>query len=152
MDNNHYNQILQKIDGLFNQVESQQVKRLELDLLKRITIRLLSFDCSDCTDYLSEVEHYVDYLEIHKKMGDKQQLKEYRKLIGAIKAHLQKEHGLVPEGYYMSIYMSIGMSIGLVLGLTIFDHLALGLPIGLSVGLAVGSGIDALYAKKGMTI
>lgn len=145
-------QILQRIDGLFSQIEGQQAKRLKLDLLKRIIIRLLSFECSGCTDHLSEMERCIDYLEINKKIVDKQKLREYRNLVEAIKTHLQKEHGLVPEGYYLSIYLSIGISVGMILGLAIFDNLAFGLPIGLSVGLAVGSGIDAMYAKKGMTI
>jgi F0F1-type ATP synthase assembly protein I len=147
-----YNQILEKIDGLNDEIDDKQAKTLELDLLKRITIRLHSFDCTECANYLSEMCEYIDYLDENKNSLEKQKLKDYRKIIEEIKTHLQKEHGLIPEGYYLSIYMSIGMSIGLVFGLTVFDNLAMGLPIGMSIGLAIGAGIDADYKKKGKTI
>lgn len=152
MDNRNYNQILEKIARLNDEIDDKQAKKLELDLLKRITIRLQSFDCTECANYLSELRGYINYLDKNKNSLEKQELKKYRKIKEKIKTHLQKEHGLVPEGYYLSIYMSIGMSIGLVFGLIVFDNLALGLPIGLAIGVAIGSGIDADYKKKGKTI
>jgi len=152
MDNRNYDQIIEKIDRLNDEMDVKQTKGLELDLLKRITIRLLSFDCTECANYLSEMSDYVNYLDENKNSFDKQKLKDYRKIIEEIKAHLQKEHGLVTEGYYQSIYMSIGMSIGLMFGLAVFDNLAMGLPIGMVMGLAIGAGIDADYKKKGKTL
>lgn len=152
MDNKNYNQIIEKIDSLTNEIDDKQAKTLDLDLLKRITIRLQSFDCAECANYLPEIGEYVNYLYENKNVLEKQRLKEYGEIIGKIETHLQNEHGLVSEGYYMSVYMSIGMSIGLVFGLTIFDNLALGLPIGMAIGIAIGSGIDADNKKKGKTI
>lgn len=152
MDNMTYDKLLKTLDRLMLELDDKQVKSLELDMLKRIAIRLQSFECSECEDNLSRLGEYVRYLDENRDSLDKKELKEYRKSIELIKAHLQKGHGLVPEGYYMSIYMSLGMSIGLVFGMLVFDNLALGLPLGMSVGLAIGSGIDADYKKKGKTI
>lgn len=152
MKNESYDQIIEDVDRLKINLNNKQVKTLELDMLKRIAIRLKSFDCRECEDSMSTLGEYVRYLDENRNSLDKRELKEYRKRIEGIKAHLQKEHGLVPEGYYMSIYMSLGMSIGLVFGMLVFDNLALGLPIGMSVGLAIGAGIDADYKKKGKTI
>ncbi len=47
MDNRSYNQTLEKIDRLNDEIDGKQAKTLELDLLKRITIRLQTFDCVD---------------------------------------------------------------------------------------------------------
>lgn len=152
MDNMTYDKLLKTLDRLMLELDDKQVKSLELDMLKRIAIRLQSFECSECEDNLPRLGEYVRYLDENRDSLDKKELKEYRKNIELIKAHLQKEHGLVPEGYYMSIYMSLGMSIGLVFGMLVFDNLALGLPIGMSTGLAIGAGIDADYKKKGKTI
>ena len=152
MNNKNYKKILEKIARLNDEIDDKQAKTLELDLLKRIIIRLQAFDCTECANNLSELSGYVNYLDENKNSLEKQELKEYRKIIEEIKTHLQKEHGLVPQGYYLSVYMSIGMSIGLVFGLTVFDNLALGLPIGMAIGIAIGSGIDADYKKKGKII
>lgn len=152
MDNRNYNQILEKITKLNDEIDDKQSKILELDLLERITIRLQSLDCIERANNLYELGGYVNYLNKNKDSLGKQELKEYRKTIGEITTHLQKGHGLVPEGYYLSIYIPFGMSIGLVFGLIIFDNLALGLPIGMAIGIAIGSVIDADHKKKGKTI
>lgn len=152
MDNKNFNQILEKLNKISEIMHKKQANSLELDLLKRIIIRLQSFDCNECKNYLSDIEIYLNYFNDNIDFIEKQKLKEYRKTLGNIKNHLQKEHGLYPEGTYTSTYMSIGMSIGLVFGLTVFDNIALGLPIGLGIGLAIGSGIDADLKKKGKII
>ena len=152
MDNINYNQIIEKIARLSDEIDDKQVETLALDLLKRITIRLQSFDCTECGNYLSEISGYVNYLDENKNSLEKQQLQEYRKIMEEIKIHLQNEHGLVPEGFYLGIYMSFGMSIGLLFGMIVFDNFVLGMPIGMAIGVAIGSGIDADYKKKGKTI
>ena len=55
MDNRNYNEILEKIARLNDEIDNKQAKTLDLDLLKRIIIRLQSFDCNECTNYLSEI-------------------------------------------------------------------------------------------------
>ena len=152
MDNRNDNQILEKISRLKDEIDDKLAKVLELDLLKQLTIRLQSFDCAECANYLSELSGSIHYLDEKKNSLEKQDFKKHRKMIENMKTHLQKEHGLIPEGYYLSIYMSIGMSIGLIFGMIVFDNLALGLPIGLAIGVAIGSGIDADCKKKGKTI
>lgn len=151
MEHKEFERTLERTKALNGKMDDKLVKSLELDLLERIIGRLHSFDCAACTEFLSELNTHIAYFEQHDD-PEKQQVKEYRKTIADIKAHLQKEHNLVLEGFYMSIFMSVGMSIGLTLGLTLFDNLALGLPIGMSIGLAVGVGLDADMKKKGRTI
>jgi hypothetical protein len=60
--------------------------------------------------------------------------KQQRQLITYIISHLQKEHKLIAEGYYLAIFMSIGLSMGVAFGLTIFDNIGLGIPIGIVSG------------------
>lgn len=152
MESQKNDAIGQKIEEIKVQIDGKRAKALELDLLIRIASRLQSFDCAECTSHLANLEEYVRYLHENVNAMDDQEVKKHQKKMGEIKTHLQKKHGLVEEGYYLSIYMSLGMSIGLVFGLTIFDNLALGLPIGMAIGVAVGSGMDADNKKKGKTL
>ena len=152
MDNRDYNQILEKIDKLNNQLNDKQGKTLDLDLVKRIVIRLKSFDCTQCENDLYKLSEYINYIYENQNSLERQKLKEYNKFIEQIKTHLQKKHGLFTEGYYLSIYMSLGISVGLMLGLAFFEHWALGMCFGMSTGIAIGSGIDADHKKKGKII
>ncbi|MBU3227096.1 hypothetical protein [Clostridium algidicarnis] len=152
MDSKDFNEVLANIQLLRNEVDEKLAERLKLDLLERIYKRLYSFDCNECNKVINELDDQVRELRNKKGLLDKEELKQHIKKIEAMKLHLQKEHKLVPEGYYTSIYISIGVSLGLIFGLTLFHNVALGLPIGMAVGVGVGSGLDADAKKKGKVI
>ncbi|OEF97168.1 hypothetical protein [Desulfuribacillus alkaliarsenatis] len=146
--------ILTDLDEIKKRVGEKQAKALDIEQLERVIKRLASFAdvCKECETHLGDLKLEIEQLTQRQEQFEKLMFKELlHKKNGAI-AHLQKEHKLVTENYYMSIYMSIGMSFGLIFGMLLLDNLALGLPIGLSIGLAIGVGMDADAKKKGLTI
>jgi len=136
-----------ELDALKERIDGPTAKKLNIQLLKRIILRIETFstECKDCTGYITELENHLKTLEPHK-------VKDHNGKINKIKTHLQKEHNLLPEGYYLSMYMSLGVSFGLMLGLLFSRNIALGLPLGMSAGVAIGAGMDADAKKKGKTI
>ncbi len=128
--------------------------KLDLNKCERLAEKLasLSKDCHECQQHLKEFNEHFIQLNQKKDQIDKADLKKHTQFIHHICSHLQKQHNLFPEGYYMGIYMSIGISLGIVFGLTIFDNIALGIPIGMCLGIAIGTGLDADVKKKGKTI
>ena len=148
MDSETFNEIIENIQLLKHKADEKLAGKLKLDLLERIAKKLYSFDCPECNKILNELDAPVRDLRDKIDSLDKQELKKHNKKIESIKLHLQREHQLVPKGYYTSIYMSMGTSFGLIFGLIFFDNLALGLSIGLAIGVAVGAGMDADAKKK----
>lgn len=136
------------IRQLRQQVYAKHAAKLQLDLLERIARRLDSFACEECTAHLAELDRHVAMLASRLGALDKAEQKQHDRLVATVKGHLQKAHGLIPEGTYTGIGMTLGMSAGLALGLLFDTYITLGLPIGLSIGLAVGAGLDADARKK----
>ena len=69
---------------------------------------------------------------------------------------LEKEHKLVPKGYYRNLWMVLGMStFGLPMGVAFgaslgnMGLLGIGLPIGMVIGIALGTKKDKDAAKNG---
>lgn len=151
MEQTDLDHLLRRTQHLMETVDEKLARSLELDLLERIIRRMQSLNCPSCAAYVPELSAHLARFEDHIP-PDKPLVKAYRKTIEAIKAHLQKEHEIVPEGLFMSIYMSVGMSLGVALGLAVFDNLAMGLPIGMLIGLGIGAGLDADKKKKGLTL
>ncbi|WP_407270348.1 hypothetical protein [Radiobacillus sp. PE A8.2] len=135
-------------------VNDQTAKKLGLDQCERIITRLdhFSVECHHCQQYLNELESHIKQLK-DNTAPNKADVKVHTQKIAGIIAHLQKQHKIVTEGYYLGIYMSLGTSLGLVFGLLLFpDNFALGLPIGIGTGVAIGAGLDADAKKKGLTL
>ncbi|WP_226669747.1 hypothetical protein [Metabacillus litoralis] len=151
-------QHVEKIKATINELKRIDNKKIntKLDLNKseRVLDKLgtLASDCQECEQQLVEFEnHYNQILDKNKHLQESD-YKQHKKLIREAYSHLQKNHKLLPEGYYLSVFISVGISIGVMFGLTIFDNIALGLPIGMCIGIAIGSGLDADAKKNGKTI
>jgi hypothetical protein len=154
MNNNEFESLINDIKELKNNIDKEVAKKIDLDLLERIIKRLISFstECEECTKMLDELGNDIDELKNKQGNFEKDDYKQYNKKIQLIIAHLQKNHKLVIEGYYLSIFMSLGLSIGLLFGLAIFDNIGLGMPIGVALGVAAGVNMDADAKKKGLVI
>lgn len=150
---NHKDDIKTKIEKLRSTISKEHSKRLDLNKCERVVDKLGSFSegCIECQQKLLNLKNHFEQLEAKVNEIDKES-KHHKQVIRGIVSHLQKEHKLVPEGFYLSLYMSIGMSIGVMFGLTIMDNLALGISFGMSTGIALGAGLDADAKKKGNTI
>lgn len=154
MEQEQYQNLLNKLNRLENQLDRVTIKKIDFHLFKRVIIRLesLSKECKTCQEHLARMDHYTDQLIQKQDVFNRGDYKEHKKQTNEIIVHLQKVHKLVPPGYYVGTYMSLGTSLGLVFGMTLLDNLALGLPIGISIGLMIGSSMDADAKKKGLTI
>jgi hypothetical protein len=147
----HVKTMISRVRGA---VSKKTMSKLDLDKCERIVERIGTFSasCEGCHQHLLEVKNHFTELETNVDRIEETTFKRHRQLINHIISHLQKEHKLIAEGYYLAIFMSIGMSIGVAFGLTIFDNIGLGIPIGMCFGLAIGAGLDADAKKKGNTI
>jgi hypothetical protein len=116
--------------------------------------RLGTFEhhCKECEKYLLELNAHLEKLKSKQGQFEKIDLKEHQGLVNKVISHLQREHKLVREAYYVGIFMLFGSSIGLAFGMLLFDNLALGLPIGVGVGVAIGAALDADARKKNLVI
>lgn len=153
MNQQNTEQLIELVNSLKDRFNQKEMRRLDLDRLVRILIRLDSFspECEDCKKLLVEMDNCLNQLAGLSGALDKQEYNRYKKLVDQAVYHavdhLQKKHKLVTPGYYTSTYMTLGLSFGVAFGLAVFDNLALGLCFGLAIGVAIGSAQDA-DAKK----
>ncbi|KPU44464.1 hypothetical protein OXPF_19580 [Oxobacter pfennigii] len=154
MNQNIYDKFLHDFTVLKKQLGDKEVKKFNLEFLKRAAVRMNSFSntCETCEKHMEELAIFVEYLSTKSDFLEKQDQKEYQRRVNDIVTHLTKAHKLVTEGHYLSIGIALGLCFGLVFGQTLFDNLSLGMPIGMCIGLAMGSGMDADAKKKGLVI
>lgn len=154
METERVERLHKKIEEIRLTVDEKAALKLELDKCIRIVKRLGSFsnDCEECQQHLNEFDNQLT--EILERKGEitKDDFKEHYKTKEKITSHIQKQHKLIPEGYYMGVYMSLGISIGLLFGLLVFENIAIGLPFGMVIGMVIGMGLDKDAEKKGKTI
>lgn len=138
---------------LKDSVNEVQLKQLNIKQLERILLRLetLSESCEQCAKYQRELLEYGRNLFDNREHIDKNTLKYHSMKVHEIINHLQKEHKLVTEGYYLAIYMPLGLSIGVVFG-TLLNHTPIGLSLGLVFGVAIGNYLDSEAKKKGNVV
>jgi len=84
-------------------------------------------------------------------MPNKERRRSYLKQISVIVKHLQKQHKLVTEGYYMGIGLAIGAAIGVALGAALGNP-GIGPGIGVALGVAIGGYLDRKAKKEGRVI
>jgi hypothetical protein len=96
---------------------------------------------------------------VNRNHDEKELKKEVRKAQYAIIKKLEKDHKIVPKGYYQTLWLALGMSIfgvpmGMAFGAAIGNiaMFGIGIPIGMAIGIAVGSQKDAAAAKNGLQL
>ncbi|RYI26695.1 hypothetical protein EVU96_20240 [Bacillus infantis] len=154
MDNQRVDELNSFLEEIGQKADAKTAAKLELDKCKRIIQRLSSFssDCEKCDQLFLGLENHLIRLKSKAEHLTEGEIKHHKKLIGTISSHLQKQHKVVTQGYYLALYMSIGISIGTAIGLVVFDNLVLGLPLGMCIGIAIGTGLDEDAKKKGLTL
>ena len=105
-------------------------------------------DCGQCQMFQQDISGLVQEVGNLVQIDNKERRKVYFKSINQIIVHLQRQHKLVPEGYYMSMGIAIGSGIGVALGAAM-DNVGGGIPIGVGIGLAIGAALDAKAKKEG---
>jgi hypothetical protein len=101
---------------------------------------------------MNELESHINEIKAKSGQLSNEDFKKHNLIINSIKAHMQKAHNIVSEGYYMSFYMSLGVCFSFIFGMLVFDNIAMGVPMGMLFGLAIGNGMDADAKKKGKTL
>ncbi len=144
---------LQRLSYLKENSDSRLAKRLKLEKLERIMNRIISYSekCQNCHDSLLELEKILNHPIDQLAGSDPALYKVYHLFLKKLTSHLQKQHQLVPEDYYVGLWMSLGMAIGVSLGV-VFDDLAIGIGLGMCVGVAIGASQDANAKKAGRVI
>jgi len=134
-------------------IDSAGAKKLELPKVERLVARLVEFSgCLGCQDYVVKLTGLLQGLTERFEQLERSDYKALSLLAQDITTHLEKEHQLIPDGYYIGTYIALGVSLGLIFGMNIFDNLPMGLGIGLSLGVAIGAGLDGDAKKKGRVI
>ena len=139
-------QIILHKDTLSEKEYKKYKLRLLLCLAERVT--QFSSECGQCQMFQQDISTLVQDVSNLIHLTDKQRQKVYFKSVDRITNHLQKQHKLVNEGYYMGIGIAIGSGIGVALG-AILDQFGGGIPIGIGIGLAIGAALDAKAKKEG---
>ena len=144
------NGIAKQINELKSRITDKDYKKFKLNLLLCVAQRVAEFStgCGHCMSHQQDVVTVTRDLPNLIQINDKKGRKAYHKTLNRIIGHLQKQHKLVTEGYYMGIVMAIGTSFGVTIG-AVTDNVGSGIPIGVGVGVAIGAALDAKAKKEG---
>ena len=147
--NRWHRETSEKISSFQSSLSKKEQKKYQLDLLQRVTRRVAQFydECGECQLFQQEITAYVNELGNMIHLADDIRRKQYGKRLKQTVRHLQKQHKLVPKGYYVGICMSIGTAIGVAIGAAI-DSFGMGMPIGIGIGLAIGTTLDKKAKKE----
>lgn len=134
-------------------LSEKEYKKYKLRLLLCLAERVAQFshECGQCQMFQQDISTLVQDVGNLIHLTDKQRQKVYFKSMDKITNHLQKQHKLVNEGYYMGIGIAIGSGIGVALGATL-EQFGGGIPIGVGIGLAIAAALDAKAKKEGRII
>ncbi len=92
MDDEFYNKLLSDLLELKNGIDETKNKKLDLELLERIIIRLHSFECEECKKYLKIIYDKISTLKQKHNAIDEKDIKEYNEVKNNIISHLQEEN------------------------------------------------------------
>lgn len=145
-----YDGIAKQIDELKSTITEKDYKRFKLNLLLCVAQRVTEFSpgCGPCTAHQQDVTTITRDLGNLIQINDKEGRKSYYKSINRIIGHLQRQHKLVIEGYYIAMCMALGSGIGVAVGAAM-DNIGSGIPIGVGIGVAIGAVLDAKAKKEG---
>ena len=142
--------IKKQIALLKDTLSEKNYKKYKLSLLLCIAERVTQFYpiCGQCQILQQDISTLTQDVGNLVQLADKERQKSYFRTIDKISKHLQKQHKLVNEGYYLGIGMAIGSGIGVALGAAL-EKIGGGIPIGVGIGLAIGVALDAKAKKEG---
>jgi len=148
-----YKGVAKKIHELKNTLTDKDYRKYRLDLLLCIAQRVAEFssECGQCMLFQQDISVLVGDVANLVQYDDKGRRRSYSKSINLIVGHLQRQHKIVAEGYYMGICMAIGAGIGVALGVAM-DHIGSGIPIGVGIGVAIGAALDTKAKKDGRVL
>ena len=131
-ENERFGKCYQKLHTLVNELKTQKLSTKVIDFINK------------------QIE-LINVTQEEKKLKKQVRLSQQK-----ILRLLEKEHKLVPKGYYRNLWMVLGMSsfgipMGVAFGAALGNMglLGIGLPIGMVIGMPLGTKKDNDAAKKG---
>ncbi|MFC2038834.1 hypothetical protein ACFLUG_03585 [Chloroflexota bacterium] len=148
-----YRGIAAQIDLLKETLSEKNYKKYRLDMLLCVAERVEEFspECGLCQLFQEDINALVQDINNVIQLDDTNRRKAHLKMLNSIIKHLQKEHKLITEGYYMGVWMALGSGIGVALG-AVMDQAGGGIPIGIGIGVSIGAGLDAKAKKEGRVL
>ena len=147
---NWYEGIKKQVDLLKDSLAERDYKKYKLRMLLCVAERVAQFspECGQCQMFQQDVTTLAQGVGNIAQMSNKESRKHYFRSMDRIISHLQKQHKLVTEGYYVGMWTGIGTALGLPIGIPL-GNIALGIPFGLAMGVAAGTYLDAKAKKEG---
>ena len=148
-----YEDIEKQVGRLRNSLTERNYKKYKLRMLLCVAERVAQFSpvCEQCQILQQDVVTLAQSAGNTDEMYHKESRKQYFKSMNRIISHLQKQHKLVTEGYYMGICIVFGTAIGLPIGIA-NGNVSLGLTLGLPIGLVIGLSLDTKAKKEGRVL
>ena len=149
-NNEWLNGIKKQLNLLKDTLSDRDYKKYKLRLLLCLAERVTQYfdECGQCQVFQKDISALIQDVGNLVQLSDKQRQKSYFKSMDNITNHLEKQHKLVNEGYYMAICIAIGTALGVGLG-TAFEQIGGGIPIGVGTGVAIGAALEAKAKKEG---
>ena len=153
VNTNWYNGIKKQIELLENSLSEKDYKKFKLHLLLCVAERVDQFssECGQCEIFKQDVTTLIQDVGNLAQIADKAWRKAYFKSMNKVIGHLQRQHKLVTEGYYIGVFMAIGSGLGVALGAAM-DEVGGGIPIGVGIGVALGAALDYKARKEGRVL
>jgi hypothetical protein len=141
--------IKKQLNLLKDTLSERDYKKYKLRLLLCLAERVTQFfdECGKCQIFQKDISALIQDAGNLVQLSDKQRQKSYFKSMDNITNHLEKQHKLVKEGYYLAICIAIGTALGVGLGAA-FEQTGGGIPIGVGTGVAIGAAIGAALEAK----
>ena len=146
---NWHDGITKQIGLLEETLDRHNYRRYKIDMLQCLANRIDQFssECGQCQMFKEDVATLVQDASNISQMPTREGRKQYLKSMNSIVGHLQKQHKLVTEGYYIGLGVAIGSGIGVAIGVAM-DSIGSGIPIGVGVGIAIGAALEAKAKKE----
>ncbi len=149
-NDNWLDSVKKQIAQLRGTISDKDYKKFKLNTLLCIAERVAQFsnECAQCHMLQQDVTTLgqdVGNLVYSANIAGQRR---YRKSMDKIVRHLEKQHKIVREGYYMGFMIAIGSGLGVALG-AVMDNVGSGIPIGVGIGTAIGAFLDAKARREG---
>ena len=144
-----YDKTVKEINLYKDTLNQKDQKKYKMDLLQRVARRVdyFSTSCGQCQLHQQDINSLITELSLLTQMPSKEGIKNHSRKINNMVKHLQKEHKLVTEGYYMGIGVAIGIGVGTALG-AVTEKTGIGTAIGTGIGIAIGAYLDKKAKKE----
>ena len=148
-----YGDIARRISELDNTLSQKDYKKYKLDMLLCVAQRVNEFSpmCTECHMFKQDIMSLTRDISNLVQTADKERRKAYFRAINKVMGHLQRQHKLVTEGYYMGLCMALSSGLGLAIGAAM-DSIGAGVPLGVGAGMVIGVALDAKAKKEGRVL